>query len=125
MLPIVPQIEAETRGTAAQLDPFILLPTEIIVRITEFLDMAEDVTHAMQASRNIKTACGNLFWKQRLFNDMPYLFELRDRASKLRDGGDAIDWLDVYGRMVVQSYPGLWKRRAMNALERSESLAYV
>ena len=52
--------------------------------------------------------------------DMPYLFELQDRAMQLGDDAHVVDWLEIYGQMVVQSYPGLWKRESDNDPDQSK-----
>lgn len=99
----LPQLEAtgsqvEVRGPG-QHDPFSNFPPEIMVNIMSSLNLGSmgRFRLASGVARNIEL--GNHFWKQKVLNDMPWLFDIPDSASK----SSILDWKRIYGKMLHAS----------------------
>ena len=87
-------------------DPFDQLPIELVQSILTHVD-ASTLLEALSASPSVAGCCNTRFWRYRLRQDMPYLFELNDGVKKLpaylQEGCDA-DWERLYRRLLGQAH---------------------
>ncbi|KAI6826801.1 hypothetical protein KC340_g10023 [Hortaea werneckii] len=87
-------------------DPFDQLPIELVHSILTHVD-ANTLLDILSASPSVAGCCDTRFWRNRLRQDMPYLFELNDGVKKLpaylQEGCDA-DWERLYRRLLGQAH---------------------
>ncbi|KAI7160541.1 hypothetical protein KC316_g14620 [Hortaea werneckii] len=87
-------------------DPFDQLPVELVHNILKHVD-ARTLLDILSASPSVAGRCDTRFWRNRLRQDMPYLFELNDGVKKLPayllEGCDA-DWERLYRRLLKQAH---------------------
>ncbi|KAI7279520.1 hypothetical protein KC345_g5331 [Hortaea werneckii] len=87
-------------------DPFDQLPVEIVHSILTHVD-ANTLLDILSASPSVAGFCDTRFWRNRLRQDMPYLFELNDGVKKLPayllEGCEA-DWERLYRRLLSQAH---------------------
>ncbi|GAB1728269.1 hypothetical protein NU195Hw_g3194t1 [Hortaea werneckii] len=87
-------------------DPFDQLPVELVHSILTHVD-ANTLLDILSASPSVAACCDTRFWRNRLRQDMPYLFELNDGVKKLPayllEGCDA-DWERLYRRLLGQAH---------------------
>jgi len=80
-------------GDAAK-DPFRKLPLEVITEILTLLPGYSIVSIKIASLYFREIPLSNLFWRKRIENAMPYLWDL-PRISDL-DDAESIDWRQVY-----------------------------
>ncbi|KAI7173003.1 hypothetical protein KC343_g13579 [Hortaea werneckii] len=87
-------------------DPFDQLPVELVHSILTHVD-ASTLLDILSASPSVAACCDTRFWRNRLRQDMPYLFELNDGVTKLPayllEGCEA-DWERLYRRLLGQAH---------------------
>ena len=87
-------------------DPFDQLPIELVHSILTHVD-GNTLLDVLSASPSVAGCCDTRFWRNRLRQDMPYLFELNDGVKKLpahlQEGCDA-DWERLYRRLMGQAH---------------------
>ncbi|KAI7156813.1 hypothetical protein KC349_g6041 [Hortaea werneckii] len=87
-------------------NPFDQLPIELVHGILTHVD-ANSLLDILSASPSVAGCCDTRFWRNRLRQDMPYLFELNDGVKKLPayllEGCDA-DWERLYRRLLGQAH---------------------
>ena len=76
-------------------DPFERLPYEILIRIFIFLPF-ESIVPFRIASHPANIPIPNQFWRWRIQNDMPWLWDLFDSAAMTKTSRYVIDWRKVY-----------------------------
>ncbi|KAI7540609.1 hypothetical protein KC331_g9076 [Hortaea werneckii] len=87
-------------------DPFDQLPIELVHGILTHVD-ANSLLDILSASPSVAGCCDTRFWRNRLRQDMPYLFELNDGVKKLPSylqDGCAADWERLYRRLLGQAH---------------------
>lgn len=103
------RVRVWARGTESAANCLSDLPVELLVLIANHLD-TKSVIKLTRTCREVNAILSKNFWRNRLFLDMPYLFEIRDKVNQDAAASSSIDWQDLYGRMMLQSYPGKWDR---------------
>ncbi|KAK4506854.1 hypothetical protein PRZ48_000587 [Zasmidium cellare] len=103
------RIRVWARGSTSAANCLSDLPAELLLLVANQLDI-RSVIHLTLTCREVNAVLSKNFWRRRLLEDMPYLFEIRQAISKDSSLNDAIDWQDLYGRMLLQSNPGPWDR---------------
>ncbi|GAB1737600.1 hypothetical protein NU219Hw_g1908t1 [Hortaea werneckii] len=87
-------------------DPFDQLPVELVHSILTHVD-AHTLLDILSTSPSVAGCCDTRFWRNRLRQDMPYLFELNDGVKKLpaylQESCDA-DWERLYRCLLGQAH---------------------
>ncbi|KAF2171228.1 hypothetical protein M409DRAFT_18344 [Zasmidium cellare ATCC 36951] len=103
------RVRVHARGSASAANCLSDLPVEILVLVANQLDI-QSAVRLTRTCKEVNAILRKNFWRSRLFTDMPYLFELREKVSKDSTISATIDWQDLYGQMLLQSYTGFWDR---------------
>lgn len=82
---------------------------EIVILIARQLDV-RSVIQLTLTCREVNAILNKNLWRRKLFDDMPYLFEIQQAVFEDPSISDTTDWQDLYGRMLLQSHPGEWDR---------------
>jgi hypothetical protein len=82
-------------------DPFAALAPELLLMIVMDLPMASANCLRAASPAVARLDLGNGFWKQRLHQDMPWLYDLPDQNQESPD--EELDWAQVYEDLLRRS----------------------
>ncbi len=82
-------------------DPFECLPVEILSEILLLLPRINFIHFRIASSSAAEISLSNGFWKRRINQDMPFLFEISSFLGT--NTGGSVDWRQVYSDMDIRS----------------------